>query len=380
MAYNIYNGNTKKPSSLGSELFIDPGFEDWSDSSTLTNWTIGNAGGSVGGSLSQESTEVRTGSYSVKFVNDSNGYGKYISQTITGLTEGSKYSVSVYAKGSGEISMFFLDDNIDLSPTKVYNFVDNQWEDFTGPENLGPNYFISATLGNDWEVFNDPNSIPAPANGTITPHIFVNGTDVTAYVDDASIKQEVSSEPKILWSFINNSDSANYVDDEDSVLVFRTIGGNPKNWLTLDTITGWSSEVSDNIVPLTQTTGIKYLGSATIDLKTIGATKILDAIDKYYYITNIIVETISSDNLVGDAIITIGNNPTDYDNILPLNFSYSASANQLKSVDLSNGYGKGESNSDVYVNVNSVDSGNAGTIKVRLFGILLDEEYGFILG
>jgi len=371
MAYNILRGNIKKPSTGGSEQLTDPSFENWTDSTTLTNWTKGNAGQGVGGSLTQESTEVRNGSYSVKFVNDSNGYGKYISQSVTGLTAGDNCSVSVYGKGSGEISMFFLDDNIDLSPTKVYNFVDNQWEAYTGPQDLGPDMFVTTTLTSDWVELSSDNPIPAPANGDITMHININGNDVTAYVDDASVKQEVPADAKVLWDFANATDKDNYNEDTDAVIRFRSTGGTPADWLKVDTANGWTSDITDDIAPLTQTTGIKYLGSATIDLKTTGATKILDSIDKYYYITNIVVETLTADSLIGDASITIGNNATSYNNILALNFVYSSNVSKLKSVDLSNEYGKGESNSDVYVNVSNTDSGTAGTIKIRLFGIIL---------
>jgi hypothetical protein len=90
---NIVGGTLVITPTLLGELSTDPGFEIWTNASTLTNWAKTTSGTST---LSQEGTVKHGDSWAAKLTVDAGGDNVYIKQTC--LTVGVWFRASVWAK------------------------------------------------------------------------------------------------------------------------------------------------------------------------------------------------------------------------------------------------------------------------------------------
>ncbi len=88
-------GNASNTPTLGSELLVDGGLENWTSSSNATNWSESSAGTS---SVAQETGLQRTGSSAAKLVIDSGNVFAALSQSITTIN-GNWYHFAAYARG-----------------------------------------------------------------------------------------------------------------------------------------------------------------------------------------------------------------------------------------------------------------------------------------
>ncbi|QXP65927.1 T9SS type A sorting domain-containing protein [Polaribacter sp. AHE13PA] len=77
--------------SFGQEMLLNGGFENWDDDTSPTSWTKAE-------SITKEATEIHGGSFSAKHV----GGTKDLGQTITGITAGAVYTITLWYKVSVE--------------------------------------------------------------------------------------------------------------------------------------------------------------------------------------------------------------------------------------------------------------------------------------
>ncbi|MDN3491354.1 T9SS type A sorting domain-containing protein [Winogradskyella bathintestinalis] len=189
---------------FGQELLSNGNFETWTDANTPESWTkIEN--------VTQESTEAHTGNFSAKHTADGT---KDLGQTITGITPGNSYTVSMWYKvESGDdtdarIWSYWKDDMGD-------NIADNS-DELRGPNN---SYFDNN--GNQWTQYSVTLTAPATAAGFYF-EARAYGSAVV-YWDDFSFFQEVGAVPAL--SVTSPADGASVpnsdVDVEISVQNFN---------------------------------------------------------------------------------------------------------------------------------------------------------------
>lgn len=184
-----------------SELLVDWGFETWSSSSVLTNWSTNVAAGSP--TLTQEGTIKHGGTYSARI--DGNGTNPDLlgleSNLSTGLNPGDTITFSGWANnngGSGEGGAFFLNDTI-TSATKIWNFTTVGWDTISAGAAWStifgaPSDYIKSTSGaTTWQQFSG--TLTVPSNGQaemVAMGVPAGGGSFTVYIDDFSMTVPVT--------------------------------------------------------------------------------------------------------------------------------------------------------------------------------------------
>ena len=112
--YSVSAAKAINTPTLGSELLADGGFENWTTSTNVTNWTENIAGTST---INRETVDAFSGSNAVRMDIDSSSSIASIYQTAVSV--GKWYHLSVYAKASttGKTMKFSNGASGDLGPT-----------------------------------------------------------------------------------------------------------------------------------------------------------------------------------------------------------------------------------------------------------------------
>ncbi|WP_430928613.1 T9SS type A sorting domain-containing protein [Polaribacter marinivivus] len=176
---------------IAQELLVNGDFESWDDSTSPTSW-------SKAENTTQESTEVRSGTYSAKMTASGT---KDIAQTIGGIIAGESYTITLWYKvASGDNT----DARIwsywrDASNSNIDNN-DNDTEDaIRGPNN---NY-LDNNSGN-WTEYKT--TITAPANATqFYFELRVYGSAVVYWDDLSFFKNTTSTDPSLVISSPSNN-------------------------------------------------------------------------------------------------------------------------------------------------------------------------------
>jgi hypothetical protein len=164
--------------SFSQELLLNGGFENWDNATTPTNYDKAE-------STAQESTEFHTGPYSAKHT----GGTSDIAQTITGITAGTSYTISLWYKVDAGFG-----DGTDARIWSYWksggtNLSDNANE-LRGPNN---NYFDAN--GNVWTEYTVTLTAPATADNFYFE--VRTYSSAVVYWDDFSFFQEATSVPTL---------------------------------------------------------------------------------------------------------------------------------------------------------------------------------------
>lgn len=195
--------------SFGQELLVNGTFEAWDDVNTPTGWTKVEA-------VDQESTEVHTGTYAAKHTGGTSDLG----QTITGITPGTSYTISLWYKvqaGSGDgtdarIWSYWKDD-------ADANILDN------ADELRGPNNSYFDTNGNQWTEYTA--TIVAPASAASFYFEVRTYSSAVVYWDDLSFFQEEGLVPVLSVTSPENGATIPSADVDVELIVQNFAVGNP---------------------------------------------------------------------------------------------------------------------------------------------------------
>lgn len=166
--------------SFGQDLLLNGNFETWTDANTPTSWTkIEN--------VDQESTEVHGGNYAVMHTADGT---KDLGQTITGITPGNNYTISLWYKvdaGAG-----------DGTDARIWSY----WKDSTdgnindnADELRGPNNSYFDANGNQWTEYSV--TLTAPANAAGFYFEVRSYGSAIVYWDDFSFVEQAVTTPSV---------------------------------------------------------------------------------------------------------------------------------------------------------------------------------------
>ncbi|MCF1420537.1 T9SS type A sorting domain-containing protein [Mangrovimonas futianensis] len=190
--------------SFGQEILINGDFESWDDVNTPTAFTHIE-------STEQESSEVHSGTYSAKVTGGTSDLG----QTITGITPGINYTVSLWYKveeGTG-----------DGSDARIWSYWRSEGSNLTdnADELRGPNNSYFDTNGNVWTEYSVTVTAPATADEFYFEVRTYSGAVV--YWDDFSFFQEAEGSPSLSITSPTNGASVvgPDVDVELSILNFE---------------------------------------------------------------------------------------------------------------------------------------------------------------
>lgn len=193
---------------FGQELLLNGDFETWTDANTPESWTkIEN--------ITQESTETHTGSFSAKHTADGT---KDLGQTITGITPGNSYTISLWYKV----------ESGDDTDARIWSY----WKDGAdanindnAAELRGPNNSYFDTNGNQWTEYSVTLTAPAAAAGFYF-EVRSYGTAVV-YWDDLSFFQEAGAVPALSVTSPSNGETVAGPDVNVEISVQNFVVGNP---------------------------------------------------------------------------------------------------------------------------------------------------------
>lgn len=195
--------------SFGQELLVNGTFEAWDDVNNPTGWTkVEN--------VDQESTEVHSGTYAVKHTGGTSDLG----QTITGITPGTSYTISLWYKidaafGDGtdaRIWSYWKDDT-------DANITDNA-EELRGPNN---SYFDNN--GNQWTEYTV--TLVAPATAASFYFEVRTYSSAVVYWDDFSFFEEEGAIPVLSVTSPENGATIPSADVDVELSVQNFVVGNP---------------------------------------------------------------------------------------------------------------------------------------------------------
>ena len=160
---------------FGQEMLLNGNFETWTDPNTPESWTKAE-------NITQETTEIHSGSNSAKHNADGT---KDLSQTITGITPGNMYTISLWYKvESGDDTdariWSYWKDSMDA------NISDNA-DELRGPNNA---YFDNN--GNQWTEYTVTLAAPAAA-ASFYFEVRSYGSAVVYWDDFSFVEQAVTS-------------------------------------------------------------------------------------------------------------------------------------------------------------------------------------------
>jgi len=221
----------------GENLLTNESFEDWAINTEPDDWGFVNAGGSATVSETTIEADINSGSAAAEFTNDGDTPA-LIEQLHSSLTPTDEYSVKVFAKydGSGNAAVIIL-DNILASATQIYNFTNEEWEEYNidklSEEDYHNNFTLSDSYGDEpYET----DTFIVPANGKISVMLASIGENANVFIDDVSLataEVEPTATPIVMWDFKNASDIDN-LDVNDFILRLKTTDGTETNlieWL-----------------------------------------------------------------------------------------------------------------------------------------------------
>lgn len=174
--------------SFGQELLVNGDFESWTDTTTPENYELIQ-------SVEQEATEVHTGTYAVKHT----GGTSKLSQTVTGVTAGTSYTISLWYK----IDAGFGDG----TDARIWSYWKAGSSNITAnaDELRGPNNAYFDANGNAWTEYTVTLTAPATAD-TFYFEVRTYGSAVV-YWDDFSFFQEATAVPTLGVTSPNNGDN-----------------------------------------------------------------------------------------------------------------------------------------------------------------------------
>ncbi|MBD0823644.1 T9SS type A sorting domain-containing protein [Aestuariibaculum marinum] len=234
--------------SFGQELILNGGFENWDNTTTPSNFDKAE-------STTQESTEFHSGTYSAKHT----GGTSDISQTISGITPGTSYTISLWYK---------VDSNFgDGTDARIWSY----WRTGTNTisdnanELRGPNNAYLDNNGNIWTQYSVTLTAPATADNFYF-EVRTYGSAVV-YYDDFSFFQEATVTPTLGITSPNDNDiiPGPDVPIEISVQNFNVANGTGDGYITYSLDGGSSVDKFDtNTINLTGLT--KGSHSITLEL------------------------------------------------------------------------------------------------------------------
>lgn len=162
--------------SFGQELMLNGGFENWDSPTSPTSFEKAE-------STTQEATEIHTGTYSAKHI----GGTTDIAQTITGITPGTSYTVSLWYKV----------ESGDGTDARIWSYWRNGTSTISdnGNELRGPNNNYFDNNGNVWTQYTVTVTAPATADNFYF-EVRTYGSAVV-YWDDFSFFQEATTSPTL---------------------------------------------------------------------------------------------------------------------------------------------------------------------------------------
>ncbi|MGJ8548119.1 T9SS type A sorting domain-containing protein [Winogradskyella wichelsiae] len=166
--------------SFGQELLVNGTFEGWDDTTTPSGW-------SKAEDVEQESVEVHSGDYSAKHTGGTND----IAQTITGITPGTSYTVSIWYKidaASGDDT-----DARIWSKWSMDGVVDHN-TDADVLQGVGDSGYLD-TNGNQWTQYTTTVTAPTTANEFYFEVRTYSGAVV--YWDDFSFYEQAVATPSV---------------------------------------------------------------------------------------------------------------------------------------------------------------------------------------
>lgn len=174
--------------SFGQELLVNGDFESWTDTTTPENYELIQ-------SVEQEATEVHTGTYAVKHT----GGTSKLSQTVTGVTAGTSYTISLWYKVDAAFG--------DGTDARIWSYWKAGSSNITAnaDELRGPNNAYFDANGNAWTEYTVTLTAPATAD-TFYFEVRTYGSAVV-YWDDFSFFQEATAVPTLGVTSPNNGDN-----------------------------------------------------------------------------------------------------------------------------------------------------------------------------
>jgi hypothetical protein len=193
--------------SFGQELMLNGGFENWDSPTAPTSFEKAE-------STTQESTEFHSGTYSAKHI----GGTKDIAQTISGITPGTSYTISLWYKVDSGFG--------DGTDARIWSY----WR--TGTTTLndnanelrGPNNAYFNNNGNVWTQYSVTLTAPATADNFYF-EVRTYGSAVV-YWDDFSFFEEATASPAL---GITSPSAAAYVVGPDVDIEFSALNFNVAN-------------------------------------------------------------------------------------------------------------------------------------------------------
>ena len=232
--------------SLGQEMLLNGGFENWTDTTTPSDW-------SKAENTTQESTEKRTGNYSAKMT----GGTKDIAQTINNIVAGDSYTITLWYKvESGDNTDARIWSYWKNSSNSNIDNNDNDTEDAI----RGPNNNYLDNNNNVWTKYEATITAPTDASQFYF-ELRVYGSAVVYWDDLSFVHNTTGTDPTL--SIISPSDNQEFDSSVSDVTINFSIAN-----FTLSGDNG--SEMSDN-------TGDGYiLGSLVEDGMADGTKNVFD--------------------------------------------------------------------------------------------------------
>ena len=160
-------------------LVLNPGFENWDDATTPTDWTTVE-------SVSQEDVELHSGSYSAKHTGGTSDLG----QTIA-VTGGQNYQLSFWYKvesGDGEDARIWC----------VWEENGNRLYDDTGGEIRGPDGGYLSSGSGEWLQYSTTTTAPANATDLYLEVRTYSGS--VTYYDDFVLEEYIDTDAPVFES------------------------------------------------------------------------------------------------------------------------------------------------------------------------------------
>ena len=185
------NINASSGTAAGSNILTDDGLETWSDSSTLTNWTL--LTGGAGATLAREGSATHGGTYAALLTSAVDTTPSIIEQLQTGKVEGTTYHVTYWAKynNSTSTSQVLIFNDTMGSATQIFKFSgasSPSWQPYTGSEHTNSDYASSESSLTDSYVQYTTDDFTVPASGKLGIVIGTGGgVNNTIYIDDLSL-------------------------------------------------------------------------------------------------------------------------------------------------------------------------------------------------
>lgn len=213
------------------EQLTDTSLETWGLSGvTPSSWTITNTGSST----AVLDSDSYAGNYCLLYTADPSVNEASAGKLVTGLTSGTGYTVSYYAK-NGDFSDLnvYLYNNAPASATEIYDFTANGWVAYTYPNAPTADQTWNEALTTSYAQKSD--TLDAPATNQIHIELAHNAgaSGHTVYLDNVSIVENITQGAITAFSLKNESDESD-LDASDTVWEARTTGGTPKVFIKQD--------------------------------------------------------------------------------------------------------------------------------------------------